>query len=49
MDHNDHRNDSELGSATFDLSSLVEDAVKEGVEAKILKDGKERGTLRFDL
>ncbi len=49
MDHNDHRNDLELGSATFDLGLLVEDASRPGEEAKILKDGKERGELRFDM
>ena len=48
-DWNEHRKDSELGLATFDLSKLAEDAVQEGIEAKVLKDGKERGDLRFDL
>ncbi|KZT44501.1 tricalbin [Sistotremastrum suecicum HHB10207 ss-3] len=49
MDHNDHRADSELGAASQDLSSLADDALQEGIEAKILKDGKDRGLLRFDL
>lgn len=49
FDWNEHRRDSELGAATFDLTKLGEDAVQEGIEAKILKDGKERGELRFDL
>ena len=49
FDWNEHRKDSELGAATFDLSKLAEDATQEGIEAKVLKDGKERGELRFDV
>ncbi|KZT23846.1 tricalbin [Neolentinus lepideus HHB14362 ss-1] len=49
FDYNDHRKNTELGSATFDLSKLQEDATLENLEAEVLKDGKERGTLRFDL
>ena len=49
FDWNEHRRDSELGAATYDLIKLNEDAVQEGIEAKVLKDGKERGELRFDL
>ncbi|KAL5495683.1 TCB2 [Sanghuangporus weigelae] len=48
-DWNEHRKDSELGAATFDLSKLADDAVQEGIETKVLKDGKERGEIRFDL
>lgn len=49
MDFNDHRKDSEMGSAVFDLSKLREDSTLEGLEAPILKDGKERGMMRFDV
>lgn len=49
MDYNDHRKDSEIGSALFDLSKLREDATLEGLEAPILKDGKEKGSMRFDV
>ena len=49
MDHNDHRPDGEMGTVTFELGQLTEDAVKEGNESAILKDGKERGMLRYDL
>jgi Ca2+-dependent lipid-binding protein len=38
-----------MGAASFDLSKLGEDGVQEGIESKVLKDGKERGDLRFDL
>lgn len=48
-DFNDHRKDTELGAVSFDLNKLNEDATLEGLEEKILKDGKERGELRFDL
>ncbi|KAI5124397.1 hypothetical protein M0805_008282 [Coniferiporia weirii] len=49
FDWNEHRKDTELGSATFELGKLNEDATHEGIESKILKDGKERGELRFDV
>ncbi|EMD41578.1 hypothetical protein CERSUDRAFT_110127 [Gelatoporia subvermispora B] len=49
LDYNDHRKNTLLGSASFDMSRLREDATAEGIEAPILKDGKERGTLRFDV
>lgn len=49
MDYNDHRKDSDLGSATFELSKLQEDATLEGLVAPIIRDGKERGELRFDV
>lgn len=49
FDYNDHRKNSELGFASFDLGKLREDASHEGIEAPVLKDGKERGILRFDV
>ncbi|KAF7437156.1 hypothetical protein PC9H_003992 [Pleurotus ostreatus] len=48
-DYNDHRRDTLLGVANFDLSKLIEDATQEGIVAPILKDGKDRGDLRFDV
>ncbi|OJT13069.1 hypothetical protein TRAPUB_10382 [Trametes pubescens] len=48
-DYNDHRANTDLGFATFDLSKLEQDATQENIEVPILKDGKERGTLRFDV
>ncbi|RPD58353.1 tricalbin [Lentinus tigrinus ALCF2SS1-6] len=48
-DYNDHRANTELGFANFDLSVLEADATQENIEAPILKDGKERGTIRFDV
>lgn len=48
-DYNDHRKNTELGELLFDLNKLAEDAVQEGIEQPILKDGKERGILRYDV
>ncbi|CAE6385055.1 unnamed protein product [Rhizoctonia solani] len=48
LDHNDHRKDTELGIASFELSTLTEDATQEGLIRKVLKDGKERGEIKFD-
>jgi Ca2+-dependent lipid-binding protein len=48
-DYNDHRKNSLMGSATFAMEALKEDATQEGLEALVLKDGKERGQLRYDV
>lgn len=48
-DYNDHRKDSLLGSAMFELSKLVEDATQEDNTSHLLLDGKERGELKYDL
>ncbi|KAI0374503.1 tricalbin [Pilatotrama ljubarskyi] len=48
-DYNDHRANTDLGFATFDLSVLEQDATQENIQVPILKDGKERGTIRFDV
>ena len=49
MDYNDHRQNSLLGSVTFGLEALEEDATQEDISRPLLKDGKERGELRFDV
>ena len=49
MDYNDHRKDTELGASIFELGKLEEDATQEDLSLPILKDGKERGELRFDV
>ena len=48
-DYNEHRANTDLGIATFDLSKLEADATHENIEQAVLKDGKQRGTLRFDV
>ncbi|KAG8762146.1 hypothetical protein FRC11_010840 [Ceratobasidium sp. 423] len=49
LDHNDHRKDTDLGTASFELSALTEDATQEGLVRKVLRDGKERGEMKFDV
>ena len=49
MDYNDHRQNSLLGSASFALDVLEQDATQEDISRPILKDGKDRGELRFEV
>ena len=49
MDYNDHRQNSLLGSASFGLEALEQDATQEDISCPLLKDGKDRGELRFDV
>ncbi|KAG6869143.1 hypothetical protein C0993_012241 [Termitomyces sp. T159_Od127] len=48
-DYNDHRKDFLMGSTSFELSKLLEDATQEDIRSLILKDGKDRGELRYDV
>jgi Ca2+-dependent lipid-binding protein len=48
-DFNDHRKDTLLGAATFDMNQLVKDSSHEGIVSSILKDGKVHGELRYDV
>lgn len=48
-DYNEHRKNSLLGTSTFDFSRLLEDSTQEGIVSPILKDGKPRGELRYDV
>lgn len=49
FDYNERRKDTSLGAAIFELNKLNEDATFEGVELPILKDGRDRGQIRFDI
>ena len=49
MDYNDHRQNTLLGSASFGLDVLEQDATQEDISRPILKDGKDRGELRFEV
>lgn len=49
LDYNDHRKNTELGEVVFDMQQLLEDATQEGLEKSIMKDGKDKGLLRFDV
>jgi Ca2+-dependent lipid-binding protein len=48
LDYNDHRKDTPLGAASFELAALEKDGTQESIVKQILKDGKERGEIRFD-
>jgi Ca2+-dependent lipid-binding protein len=48
-DHNDHRANTKLGSTFFELEKLQQDSVHEGIVSQLLKDGKDRGELRYDV
>lgn len=48
-DFNDHRKNTLLGTASFELAKLQDDATQEGIHSPILKDGKDRGELRYDI
>ena len=49
MDNNELLKDTEIGSSVFELAKLKEDATQEDLSLPILKDGKQRGELRFDV
>jgi len=49
MDYNDHRQNSLMASASFGLDVLEQDATQEDISRPLLKDGKDRGELRFDV
>ncbi|KAG6883467.1 hypothetical protein C0992_008676, partial [Termitomyces sp. T32_za158] len=38
-----------MGSTSFELSKLLEDATQEDIHSLILKDGKDRGELKYDV
>jgi len=49
MDYNEFRKDTEIGATVFELAKLNEDATQDDLSFPILKDGKQRGELRFDV
>ncbi|KDR84854.1 hypothetical protein GALMADRAFT_107257 [Galerina marginata CBS 339.88] len=48
-DYNDHRKNTLMSSATFEFEKLLEDSTQEGIVSPLLKDGKTRGELRYDV
>ena len=48
-DYNDHRKNTLLGSTSFEMAQLLEDATREDIQSPVLKDGKEKGFLRYDV
>ncbi|SNX87597.1 related to TCB3 - protein localized to membranes, bud-enriched [Melanopsichium pennsylvanicum] len=49
MDYNEHRPDSNLGQAAFDLKELMEDPEQENLSSPIILDAKERGEVQYSL
>lgn len=49
MDYNEVRKDTEIGATLFELAKLDDDATQEDLSLPILKDGKQKGELRFDV
>lgn len=49
MDYNEFRKDTEIGAAVFELAKLNEDDTQDDLSQPILKDGKQKGELRFDV
>ncbi|SJX65421.1 related to TCB3-protein localized to membranes, bud-enriched [Sporisorium reilianum f. sp. reilianum] len=49
MDFNEHRPDSTLGQAAFDLKELMEDQEQENLNTPVILDAKERGQVQYSL
>lgn len=49
MDYNEVRKDTEIGASIFELAKLDADSTQEDLALPILKDGKQKGELRFDV
>lgn len=49
MDYNEHRPDSNLGQAAFDLKELMEDPDQENLSTPVILDAKERGEVQYSL
>ncbi|SPC66247.1 related to TCB3 - protein localized to membranes, bud-enriched [Ustilago sp. UG-2017b] len=49
LDFNEHRPDSNLGQAAFDLKELMEDAEQENLSTPVILDAKERGEVQYSL
>lgn len=49
FDYNEHRKDSELGKAAIDLTGLQDNSEQEGKLATLMREGKDRGQISYDL
>lgn len=49
MDFNDRRNDSAMGTVTFDLKTLAEDGEQTGLQSDVIHNGQPRGRINFDV
>ncbi|KJA26087.1 hypothetical protein HYPSUDRAFT_133560, partial [Hypholoma sublateritium FD-334 SS-4] len=48
-DYNDHRKDTLMSSASFLFSKLIDDQTHENLTSPLLKEGKTRGEIRYDI
>ena len=48
-DYNDRRNDSNVGTVSFDLKSLADDGEQPGLLGEVILDGKARGQVKYDV
>lgn len=48
-DYNEHRRDSQLGVANWELKKLAHDSSVEGIVEKVYLEEKERGEIKFDV
>ncbi|GAA5987383.1 hypothetical protein JCM10908_001933 [Rhodotorula pacifica] len=49
MDFNERRNDSPMGTVTFDLKSLAEDGEQTGLLGEVIYNGQPRGRVTYDV
>lgn len=49
MDYNDHRSDSKLGAATFELKELEKEPEQTNLTTPVMLEGKDRGQLQYAL
>lgn len=48
-DYNGHRKNTKIAFAMFELAGLIEDASQDDIISPLLKEGKNRGELRYDI
>ncbi|KZT58286.1 tricalbin [Calocera cornea HHB12733] len=49
MDYNEHRKDMQLGTVTWPMDTLEQDAEQDEIVGKIMRDGREMGEIQFDV
>ncbi|GAA6050737.1 hypothetical protein JCM3770_006601 [Rhodotorula araucariae] len=49
FDYNERRNDSNMGTISFDLKSLADDGEQPGLIGEVIHDGRPRGQVKYDV
>ncbi|BGP49470.1 Tricalbin-2 [Rhodotorula kratochvilovae] len=49
FDYNERRNDSNMGTVSFDLKSLADDGEQPGLMGEVIHDGRPRGQIKYDV